>query len=68
MDIGLEHYNNRNSITLLAKQGVPIKTASELAGHSSIAITAKIYTHVDGAEKKRGIERLSAYFNYCPTN
>ena len=48
--------------TLLAKQGVPLKTASELAGHSNIALTAKVYTHVDDEERKKGIEKLSAYF------
>lgn len=49
--------------TILAKQGVPLKTASMLMGHSDISITARIYTHVDDAEMKKGIEKLSAYFN-----
>ncbi|MCL2204234.1 MAG: site-specific integrase [Defluviitaleaceae bacterium] len=48
--------------TILAKQGVPLKTASILMGHSDIGITARIYTHVDDAEKRRGIEKLSTYF------
>jgi len=48
--------------TLLAKQGVPLKTASVLMGHSDIGVTAKVYTHVDDTEKKKGIERLAAYF------
>jgi len=48
--------------TLLAKQEVPLKTASVLMGHSDISVTAKIYTHVDNAQRKKGIDRLSAYF------
>jgi len=48
--------------TILAKQNVPLKTASELMGHSNIAITAKIYTHVDDDEKRRAIEKLAVYF------
>jgi integrase len=48
--------------TILARQGVPLKTASVLMGHSDISITAKIYTHVDNAELKKGIEKLSVYF------
>lgn len=42
--------------TILAKHGVPLKTASELMGHANIAITAKIYTHVDMAQKRKRIE------------
>lgn len=48
--------------TILAKQGVPLKTASVLMGHSDISMTAKIYTHVDNEEMKKGIERLAIYF------
>jgi len=48
--------------TILAKQEVPLKTASVLMGHGDIGITAKIYTHVDNHELKRGIEKLSVYF------
>lgn len=38
--------------TNLQKQGVDIRTAQYLMGHSSIQMTAKIYTHI-------GIEQLS---------
>jgi len=31
-------------------------------GHSDIGVTAKVYTHVDDTEKKKGIEKLAAYF------
>jgi integrase len=53
--------------TILAKQGVPLKTASELMGHSNISITARIYTHVDAAERKKGIDKLSVYFEQFNT-
>jgi integrase len=49
--------------TLLAQMDVPLKTASVLMGHSDIAITARIYTHVDKQELRRGIDKLSALFN-----
>ena len=32
--------------SLMLKSGVAMKTASEILGHSSIAITADLYTHV----------------------
>ncbi len=49
--------------TLLAEEGVPLKTASVLMGHSDVSITAKIYTHVDSQELKKSIDKLSALFN-----
>ena len=64
--IGIEettfHSLRHSFCTILAKQGVPLKTASILMGHSDISVTAKIYTHVDDAEKKKGIEKLAVYF------
>ncbi len=44
--------------TLLAEQGVQIKTAAVLMGHSDINTTAKIYTHVDTEQKKKAIGKL----------
>lgn len=44
--------------TLLAEQGVPIKTASVLMGHMDINTTAKIYTHVDNEQKQKAIDKL----------
>ena len=65
--IGIEettfHSLRHTFCTILAKQGVPLKTASVLMGHSNISITAKIYTHVDDTEMKKGIEKLSVYFD-----
>jgi len=56
------HSLRHSFCTILAKQGVPLKTASMLMGHASIAVTARVYTHVDNVELKKGIEKLSAYY------
>lgn len=45
--------------TLLAEEGVPIKTASVLMGHTDINTTAKIYTHVDVEQKQKAIDKLN---------
>ena len=45
--------------TLLAKQGVPLKTASMLMGHSDINTTAQIYVHVDQEQKQKAINDLN---------
>jgi integrase len=56
------HALRHSFCTLLAEQGVPLKTASMILGHSDISITARFYTHVDESEKKRGIEKLAEIF------
>jgi len=48
--------------TILAENGVNLKTASELMGHSDVKTTLKIYTHVHKEEKKRSISTLSDTF------
>ncbi|MCL1842227.1 MAG: site-specific integrase [Defluviitaleaceae bacterium] len=64
--LGIDEYTlhslRHTFCTILVKQGVPLKTASILMGHSDVTITARVYTHVDEDEKRKGIERLSAYF------
>ena len=45
--------------TNLYKRGVPMKTASDLLGHSDISITAKYYIGTDKEEKRKAIELLS---------
>ena len=44
--------------SMLAEQGVDIKTASVLMGHSDIKMTANIYTHISEAQKKKAIDDL----------
>ncbi|CCJ32845.1 tyrosine-type recombinase/integrase [Caloramator australicus] len=49
--------------TKLFEAGVPLKTVSELLGHSNIAITANIYTHVMPKEKTTAAEKLNKLFS-----
>lgn len=49
--------------TRLFEKGVPLKTVQNLLGHSSIKITADIYTHVVGNEKISAVEKLNDLFN-----
>lgn len=47
---GLGHWHphelRHSAASLLIAQGVPLKMVSEMLGHSSIAVTADVYTHV----------------------
>jgi integrase len=47
--------------TLLAA-GVPLKTVSELQGHSSVSITADIYGHLTLDTKREAANRLGGIF------
>jgi integrase len=49
--------------TALARNGVGVKIASELMGHSNVATTLKIYTHVQEEEKQKGIAALAGVFS-----
>lgn len=48
--------------TKLFENEVPLKTVSELLGHSSIEMTADIYTHVIPKEKSNAVEKLNYIF------
>lgn len=50
--------------TRLFEKGVPLKTVQKLLGHSSIKITADIYTHVIGNEKISAVQKLNDLFEY----
>ncbi len=41
------HIFRHNYASLLYKQGIDVKTAQKLLGHSTIAVTMDIYTHLD---------------------
>jgi integrase len=47
---GLGHWHphelRHSAASLLLAEGVPIKVVSEILGHSSITITADVYSHV----------------------
>lgn len=40
------HDLRHSCASLMLQSGIAMKTASEILGHSSIAITADLYTHV----------------------
>ena len=48
--------------TNLYTAGIDLKTAQYLMGHSSIAVTAKIYTHLDNTHLKSAQEKLDNYY------
>ncbi|MBK1811567.1 site-specific integrase [Clostridium sp. YIM B02505] len=48
--------------TKLFEQGIPLKTVSQLLGHSNIEITANIYTHVIPKQKVDAVEKLNYMF------
>lgn len=50
-------------VTNLARNGVPLKTASVLAGHSDIKITAEIYNIVESEDKQKAISTLKNVFD-----
>jgi integrase len=56
---GLRH----TCCTKLAEKRTPLKTASEILGHSDINITAKYYTHVNFQEKTKAIDTLDSLFD-----
>jgi integrase len=43
-------------------QGVPLKTVSDLLGHSSIQITADIYGHTDDNQKLDAVDKIAGLF------
>lgn len=55
---GLRH----SYASILLRAGTPLKVASEALGHSSVAITADIYTHVLGEIQRDAADRLGAAF------
>jgi integrase len=48
--------------TLLLEQGVPLKVISDALGHSSLGITADIYTEVVDALKSEAASRMDGLF------
>ncbi|QNH55005.1 hypothetical protein H1B31_03465 [Selenomonas timonae] len=45
----------------MLQSGVAMKTASEILGHSSIAITADLYTHVMQKTKEEAAGKIGDY-------
>jgi integrase len=47
--------------TLMLEANVPLKQVSDRLGHSSIMLTADVYTHVSGEEAQRATDKFAAY-------
>lgn len=56
------HALRHSFATRALEAGVDLKTTQELLGHSSIDITANLYTHALMAHKRKEVEKLSNVF------
>ena len=56
------HALRHSAATLLASSGVPMKTAQVILGHSSITMTADIYTHVMGDDLRAAADVMDQMF------
>lgn len=56
------HSMRHTYATRLFEKGVQLKTVQKLLGHSSIEITADIYTHVMDSEKISAVQKLNDLF------
>jgi integrase len=54
------HALRHSAATLLAASGVQIKTAQVILGHSSVSMTADVYTHVLGDDLTAAADALDA--------
>ena len=52
------HDLRHSCISFLAAQGVPAKTAMEIAGHSQISLTLNVYTHAADEGKRAALAGL----------
>lgn len=56
--IGL-HTLRHTAATTMLEAGVPLRTVSELLGHSSVAVTGDVYGHVSSEGARSAVERLA---------
>jgi integrase len=49
-----------SAATTMLEAGVPLRTVSELLGHSSVAVTGDVYGHVSSEGARSAVDRLSA--------
>jgi integrase len=54
------HDLRHTAATLMLRSGVPLKVVSEFLGHSTIAITADVYSHVLDDMKRDAADKLGA--------
>lgn len=56
--VGL-HTLRHSAATAMLEAGVPLRTVSELLGHSSVAVTGDVYGHVSTEGARSAVDRLS---------
>lgn len=56
---GRHHACHRRSLTVGLEGGVPLKVMSERLGHSSLAVTADIYSHVRPEVDQAAADRVA---------
>lgn len=56
------HDLRHTNATIMLQQGIPMKVASERLGHSTINITADLYTHVTRDLDKEASEKINEVF------
>lgn len=56
------HDLRHSAATVLLAAGVPLKVVSELLGHSSIAITADVYTHVLPEMQQEVVRKMDDFY------
>jgi integrase len=56
------HDLRHTCVSLLAAEGVPLKTIAEIVGHSDIRLTQNIYQHVFSQEKKDAAKKMDRIF------
>lgn len=54
------HDLRRSCGTLMIKAGVELYTVSRILGHSSTAVTQKVYAHLDTKQMRAGLDTLTA--------
>lgn len=65
-DIGVDitaHQLRHGYATILYEAGIPDKDAQELLGHSDIAVTRNIYTHIRQSRREETAARLNAFLS-----
>ena len=54
------HDLRRSCGTLLIREGVPLHVVSRILGHSSTAVTERVYAHLSSAQVAQGLDALTA--------